>query len=132
MLICSLSINCNKDRLKPLKNIHFEFQPQIVPGGIIQKFDELFEDASLLEDEHIDDSIESYLSDPSDEIEEDQYEEDQEYEVEDELASLYDANRKEANEGSLEENYIKFAYKLCVLTAISKETTIYAMENLRV
>ena len=125
-MIGSSAIVCQKDRMKELSNVHIEFASELVSHGILHKFDDFFED--------LENHSNSDQYNHSDEIDEDEdsYEE-EEYEdyleAEEELSTLIDQTESKEE---LNEEYKKFVYKLCLLTAVSKETTIYATETIRV
>ena len=132
ILLCSFSINCNKDRSKLLGNLHVEFQPQMVSDSIIQKFYDIFEPVPDAEND-----FEDYLYD--DEDDDDSWDEsyEEEYPIEDYSNGYQEQAFKleqsyETNEESLDDSYKEFVYKLCVLTALSKETTIHASESMSV
>src|SRR4051794_15825172 len=64
-LLCSSSIYSQKEGLK---NVQIEFQTEIVPGGILHKFEQFFEnvaydeveDSDLLDQEYDEDETEEY------------------------------------------------------------------------
>jgi hypothetical protein len=140
------------------RNIEVEFENQPVQNGILHKFEELFEDASdedSVIDSKLDNGLKALNSiTPETELDFNQIKEDFEitenYDEEFtddyyEEASLdgnedgqeeinviaYNSLNKKNNitEGTdLNETYRDFVLKLCLLTAVSKETTIYARE----
>jgi hypothetical protein len=131
ILLCSFSINCNKERSKLLGNLHVEFQPQMISDSIIEKFYEIFEQVPSAEEELEDDLYDDEDDDSWDESYEEEYQLDDYSKSDQELPSLLKQNET-TNEEPLEDSYKEFVYKLCVLTALSKETTIHASESMSV
>ncbi len=131
--LCSVSISC-KNSPKLLENIQIEFQPQTISGGILNKFNELFEDVHHSHNySDLDDLEEDLLDEEYDdeEIYSEEYPVEDYQEAEEELSSLIN-NISGVDNEELDDAYKTFVYKLCVLTAISQETTIYASESKRV
>jgi hypothetical protein len=121
VILCSSSILAKKDVVKSEK-VKIEFFWESVNNGIIQKFKDHFYTAEVddnqLNNENI--SFEStensfYISDS---------------EATDEYFKDYIESNKVLDEyGSIPNEYKKHAEKLCLLTVIAKETTIYYKEN---
>ncbi len=135
LLFCSFSINCSKDRSKLLDTIHVEFQPELVSYSLLDKFDKIFENAPDSEidfDDDLMDDLENYLDDSLDESYEEEMPLDDLMDEESAIPSLLKNNKEFMEDESLDKSYKKFAYRLCVLTTISKETTIYASESINV
>lgn len=136
IFLFSLPIMCRNKGSNSLGKVQVEFQPESVPGSILSKFSELFEDVKSqpfddLPDFYDEENEEYYDEEYDDESYEEEMALDDYVEVDDELSFIAEKNST-TNEELLENKYKDFVYKLCVLTAISKETTIYASESVNV
>jgi len=146
-LICFNSIASKQNKFH---NVQIEFRDEVVKHGLLHKFTELFEDVpntesvfDNLEDEYFDainaDDPEMDFDDILNSVDEyDQYDEyiqEDEYTQENEddlnLNKMIETHVDKIVDDEMNENYKQFVYKLCLLTTVTKETTIYATENVR-
>jgi hypothetical protein len=135
-LLCSITY-CKS--ANTFENVKLEFEQQDVSLGILNKLSEFFEYSDAGETE-----IPQYLEDEDDEDEDEKkatsdiVEGIQVYEESGEELSKYigeNSNKKEntpENQIEMSKGYKNIVYKLCLFSAISKETTIYVTESKRV
>ncbi len=136
-LVSSYTLNCQKESLR---NLEIEFAPEDVPYGILNKLENYFEGINSYDEETIEYEDELDLLEYDEEYSEEDYysEEDSEgeteahYELEEQLANLIETNQVEdRQEDPMNKHYKKLVDKLCLFTAISKETTVYVTESLK-
>jgi len=137
-LLCSIAItNCKS--ANTFENVKLEFEKQDVSFGILNKLSEFFEYADAGETEipeFTDEDDEENFDE--EEANSDIIEDSQEYEESGEELSKYieeNSNKNEStpeNQIEMSEGYKNIVYKLCLFSAISKETTIYVTESKRV
>jgi hypothetical protein len=154
LFICSNAIQSKQGEVQ---NVQIEFENHSIENGILNKFDDFFEDSQYTEE--LDNYDELFNEDDQlgDVHEQEEYNEEQElmsdyyynsdsqsdsdeyidykYDPEDgteEINHMMTNQLNKTEEDGLTDVYRNFVYKLCLLTALSKETRIYATENLRV
>lgn len=133
-LICSSPALGQKG--KNLNNVRIEFEANAIANGILDKFENFFESEDM--DAETDIYDEDFIGEEPFYDEEDY----DEYEYEEELIytdgvdelNIIGANNQLSfsTDDSLTDHYKKFVIKLCLLTALSKEATIYATEDVTV
>jgi len=125
------SFNCKLD--EKFKNVMIEFETEKVPFGIIDKFDQFFESVpDTPESNTSQNPVITEESTDEDEVYSEEYEL-EDLEQPDEELSKYLKSGKDLNSADpMNKDYEILVNKICLLTALSKEATIYATENVRV
>jgi hypothetical protein len=132
IFVCSIpTLKCKLD--EKFKNVMIEFETEKVPFGIIDKFEKFFE--NVPESPQANTPQSPVITEESTEDDETYSEE---YELEDvenpdiELTKYLKSEKELNSADPMNKDYETLVNKLCLLTALSKEATIYATENVRV
>jgi hypothetical protein len=139
IFFCSYpNINCQKSKLG--KNLKVEFESVYVNNGLLEKFAEYFEDTQgeiEYEDEAEAEDQDGEYTNTQEEYYDDE-EEGEEYMEEEELSYLdgeetlgliiHQTKAPKPEDNLYSTEFTQFATKVCLLTAVSKETKIYVKE----
>ncbi len=132
IFICSFpSFNCKLD--EKFKNVMIEFETEKVPFGIIDKFEKFFESVpDTPESNTSQNPVTTEESTDEDEVYSEEYELEDLEQPDEELSKYLKTGNDLNSADPMNKDYEILVNKICLLTALSKEATIYATENVRV